>query len=354
MPDHLREIVANEPVEASAPCRIDMGGTLDIATFYYPLRHLFPCTFNMAVDLRTRVRLLPHEPGRVKVSSVGFESAEFALDDAPFDHPLGLIFAIAAYFRAEGVHIEIASGAPVRSSLGGSSVAAVALVGAFSAVFDRVGLYRGLYRREIAILAHALEESVAGTPCGLQDQLAAAYGGVNAWHWFGRVKEGVFEKQKVMKRNAHPELERRLLLAHCGSPHHSHDTNGRWIRQFVKGRHRERWATIIETTRRFIDAVSAGDFAAAAAAMNRETALRREMTPEVLDETGVVLADAAAEAGCGFRFTGAGGGGCVWALGAPDHIDSLRDVWEKTLENSEAARLLDVRIDPDGLKLPVL
>ena len=33
MPDHLREIVSNEPVEASAPCRIDMGGTLDISTF---------------------------------------------------------------------------------------------------------------------------------------------------------------------------------------------------------------------------------------------------------------------------------------------------------------------------------
>ena len=354
MPDHLREIVANEPVEASAPCRIDMGGTLDISTFYYPLRHLYPCTFNMAVDMRTRVRLLPHDFGRVKVSSVGFESAEFPVDEAPFDHPLGLIFAVAAYFRAEGVHIEIASESPVRSSLGGSSAAAVALVGAFSAVFDRIGLYRGLYRREIAILAHALEESVAGTPCGLQDQLAAAYGGVNAWHWFGRVKEGAFEKQPVLKRGAFPELERRLLLAYCGRPHHSHDTNGRWIRQFVQGRHRDRWAEIIETTRRFIDALSNGNFTEAAEAMNRETAIRREMTPEVLDETGILLCESAADAGCGFRFTGAGGGGCVWALGAPDRIDSLRDVWEKTLANSEAARLLDVRIDPDGLKLPVL
>ncbi|MFP4030882.1 MAG: galactokinase [Thermodesulfobacteriota bacterium] len=354
MPDHLREILAVAPVEASAPCRIDMGGTLDISTFYYPLRHLHPCTFNMALDMRTRVRLLTHDPGRIKVSSAGFESAEFALDEAPFEHPLGLIFAIAAYFRADGVHIEIASESPVRSSLGGSSVAAVALVGAFSAVFDRIGLYRGLYRREIAILAHALEESVAGTPCGLQDQLAAAYGGVNAWHWFGRVKEGVFEKASVMKRGGYPDLERRLLLAHCGRPHHSHDTNGRWIREFVQGRHRNRWAEIIQTTRRFIDALSHADYRAAADAMNRETAIRRQMTPEVLDETGNALAEAAEAADCGFRFAGAGGGGCVWALGPPDRIDSLRDVWEKTLANWEAARLLDVRIDPDGLKLPVL
>jgi len=46
----------SEPIEASAPCRIDMGGTLDIATFSYPLRHLAPATFNIALDLRTRVR----------------------------------------------------------------------------------------------------------------------------------------------------------------------------------------------------------------------------------------------------------------------------------------------------------
>lgn len=354
MPDHLREILDHEPVEASAPCRIDMGGTLDISTFYYPLRHLHPLTFNMAIDLRTRVRLRSHDPGRVKVSSIGFEDAEFAIDEAPFDHPLGLVFAVAAYFRAEGVHIEIASSAPVRGSLGGSSVAAVALVGAFSAVFDRIGLYRGLYRREIAILAHALEESVAGTPCGLQDQLAAAYGGVNAWQWFGRVKEGVFEKRSAMKRARYAELERRILLAYCGAPHHSHDINGRWIRQFAAGNHRKRWAEIIEITRRFAEAVEAADYGAAAGAMTRETAIRREMTPEVLDEMGEALSDAARDGGCGFRFTGAGGGGCVWALGEPDRIDSLRDVWEKTLARRENARLLDFRIDADGLKMPVL
>ena len=54
--------------------------------------------------------------------------------------------------------------------------------------------------------------------------------------------------------------------------------------------------------------------AAAADAMNRETALRKRMTPEVLDDMGDCLAAAAVQCGCGARFTGAGGGGCILCL----------------------------------------
>jgi len=58
---NLKDILKYRLIEASAPCRIDMGGTLDISTFYYPLMHLNPCTFNIAINLRTRVSLFPFE-----------------------------------------------------------------------------------------------------------------------------------------------------------------------------------------------------------------------------------------------------------------------------------------------------
>jgi D-glycero-alpha-D-manno-heptose-7-phosphate kinase len=117
---NLRQILEAEPIETSAPCRLDMGGTLDLSTFFFPLRHLSPCTFNIALDLRTHVRLRPHRDGWVKVSSRGFEAAEFPADELPFQHAMGLIFATAAYFQASGVHIEIESSSPPRSALGGS------------------------------------------------------------------------------------------------------------------------------------------------------------------------------------------------------------------------------------------
>ena len=177
----LKRILEKRPVKASAPCRIDIGGTLDISTFYFPLRHLSPCTVNIAINLRTQVILLPHAGGKIKISSQGFKSAEYSLDSAPFSHPLGLMFAVAAYFRQEGIHITIDSASPPKSGMGGSSSAAVALVAAFLKSLDK----RSYSKKDIALLAHAIEGSVAGVPCGIQDQLAAVYGGIHAWNWRG-------------------------------------------------------------------------------------------------------------------------------------------------------------------------
>ena len=152
------------PIEASAPCRIDMGGTLDIPTFYYPLRHLSPCSFNIALKLRTRVRLLPYARGRIKISSRGFKAAQFPADAAPFNHPMGLMFTTAAFFNAEGIHIDIESESPPRSALGGSSAAAVALVAAFLKLKAATESGDRSNRRRVALLAYQLEQSTAGVP----------------------------------------------------------------------------------------------------------------------------------------------------------------------------------------------
>jgi D-glycero-alpha-D-manno-heptose-7-phosphate kinase len=156
-----------------------MGGTLDIPAFYYPLAHIRPVTVNIALDLRTTVRLLPHDKGLVKVSSLGFETAEYPVDALPLDHPMGLVFLIASYFHLDGIHIRIESASPPRSALGGSSIASVALVGAYGRLMERLG-QPALPPLETALLAHEMEAVTAGVPCGLQDHLAGVYGGANA------------------------------------------------------------------------------------------------------------------------------------------------------------------------------
>jgi D-glycero-alpha-D-manno-heptose-7-phosphate kinase len=351
MPHHFRQILEFPPVEVSAPCRIDMGGTLDINTFHFPLRCLEPCTVNIAIELRTRVRLFPYRAGIVKVSSKGFDSEEYPLQEAPFNQPLGLMFAIAAYFRAEGVHIEIESSSPPRSALGGSSAAAVALVAAFSKVLEKTENIPPLSRPKIAMLAHRLEGSVAGVPCGLQDQLAAVYGGVHSWYWQDGLGESSFRKETLVRKSSYRKLEEHLLLAYCGIPHESKNINGRWVRQFVSGRNRELWAEIAGCTKSFAGALKAGNFKDARGFMNRELAIRREMTPDVIDEIGEKLVDAALENNCGARFAGAGGGGCIWAMGEAKDISRLRGVWIKVLAGRKEACLLDVKIDRKGLRI---
>lgn len=350
MSHKIRETLKAGPITASAPCRIDMGGTLDLSTFYIPLRSLKPCTFNMALSLRTSVRLEAWEGGHVRVASRGFESAEFPAGKAPYNHPLGFMFAVANYFDAAGISITIESSSPPRSALGGSSSAAVALVAALQEALSRSG-GRPVNRRRAVLLAHALESSVAGVPCGLQDHLAAAYGGANAWYWPESISSPLFRRSPVVKPATFTALSKRTLVAYCGEPHISADINGEWVKQFIAGEKRERWAQVADCTHRFIEALAAMDIGRAAASMNREVALRLAMTPGVLDDVGDPLVKAATDAGCGARFTGAGGGGCVWALGAVQDIDRLRQIWETILSTRADACLLDSTIDRTGLKI---
>jgi len=347
----IRDLLSSCPIEATAPCRIDMGGTLDITTFHYPLQHLSPCTFNIAIGLRTKAILEPYKKrSLVRVDSEGFDSAEYSTEDVPFNHKLGLIFAIAAYFRVEGVKITIESKSPPQSALGGSSSAAVAVIAAFLKAKEMFAKTKILSKREIALLTHTIEESVAGQICGFQDMLAACFGGVNVWQWRADRGKTGFKRNILIKKKDHSELERHLLLAYCGKPHVSKDFNGKWVKQFIAGKNRYVWKEIIVQTHQFVEALKEGRYAQAATHMNKETNLRRKITPGVLDGVGEQLVRSAMKNNCGARFTGAGGGGCIWAIGEVSDIDRLKPFWEDTVSVRKEACLLDVKIDFEGVR----
>jgi D-glycero-alpha-D-manno-heptose-7-phosphate kinase len=348
----IRDLLKDQHVEASAPCRIDMGGTLDLSTFYLPLRRFGPCTFNIALGMRTTVTVKACQKGITRIHSRGFEPTAFALSQAPFDHPLGLMFAIANYFNADGVEISIVSSSPPRSALGGSSSAAVALTAAFQTLLSTTGELSTPVQ-ETALLAHALEGSVAGVPCGLQDHLAAAYGGIHAWYWAREGAARVFQRVTLVEPHSYTEMEAHILVAYCGVPHVSKDVNGQWVRRFIAGKHRQKWEEICSITQKFIETMSDLNYKEAVRCMNREVVLRREMTPEVFDEMGEQLRASAVENACGVRFTGAGGGGCVWALGATEDIDRLRGIWENILRQRKDARILDSCVDGRGVTVSV-
>ena len=334
------------PVVASAPCRVDMGGTLDLATFYLPLGHLKPATFNIALDLRTRVRIAPYKKGWVRVASRGFEPAEFKADALPFAHPMGLMFGIAAFFNASGVAIEIESSSPPRSALGGSSVAAVALCAAFLSALEGVE-NGGALKARAAAIAQSVESAVAGVVCGIQDQMAAAFGGVSLWHWHG---EGCHGRTPIfMEGDGDPSPH--MAVAYGGIPHDSLDVNQRWVRGFLDGSHRKEWHEIVALTHAFAKAMGERHWGEAARIMNRETQIRREMTPDVLDDAGQRLVSVAMELGCGARFTGAGGGGCLWAVGETDAMAAVRQAWEQILSGHPGGMMLSPKVAWGGVQI---
>ena len=345
-----RKMLEKSGISASAPCRIDMGGTLDIATFHYPLASIAPMTVNIAIDMRTRVDLLPYTKGYVKISSKGFDDAEFPAECLPFDHPMGLMFAVASYFNADGVHIKIDSESPPKSAMGGSSVAASALISAFYKIVEKAG-FPYPEKNKIALLAHALEGSVAGVACGIQDQLAAVYGGVNAWKWIADPMRVPFEREILADEEVFEEMEKSLIIAYSGITHVSKDINQRWINGFLSGDERETWIRIAGLSRDFAGFIKKRLFGKAAEILNEETHLRLLLTPDVLDGMGMDLFHAAKGKGCGARFTGAGGGGAVYALGEKEHISALLPVWSLLLSKRETACILPSKIAREGLIL---
>ncbi|WP_022668440.1 galactokinase [Desulfospira joergensenii] len=334
-------------VVTSVPCRIDFGGTLDLSTFYLPLSHLGPAGLNLALDMRTRVILSPHTRGRVKVSSRGFDPAEFDGGQAPFNHPMGLIFACAQYFNAHGIHISIESASPPRSALGGSSSASVAVLAGFFQALEKES-----HPEQLAWLSHYIESSVAGVVCGVQDQAAAAFGGANLWKWKMGLTGPRFERVPLFESSRELDhLNDHILVAYCGIPHVSKNINKQWVDSFIRGETRKDFQKIVGITKKFFMALKEKEWDLAGDLMNEETRLRLGMTPEVLDNTGKNLFESAQELNCGVRFAGAGGGGCIWAVGRAGKLAALAGSWKKILEPVQNAQILDTRIDPRGIMI---
>jgi D-glycero-alpha-D-manno-heptose-7-phosphate kinase len=201
----------------------------------------------------------------------------------------------------------------------------------------------------MAILAYQIESNVARVSCGIQDQLAAIFGGVNAWHFEALPLENPFRHEILQSESDYESLEKQILIAYCGSPHESKDINGQWVEQFLKGTTRNDWEEIVLQTQVFIKALVNKDWPAVVSAIRSEVEIRLKMTPDVFNASGKKLLQAAIDNQCAARFTGAGGGGCIWAIGEKKQIDILRDIWLSILDQYPYASLLHNKIADCGV-----
>lgn len=349
MPRSVRNILSQEPVTASAPCRVDSGGTWDIKAMALPMEGMEPTTINIALDLRTSVSLFPFDKGMVKISSEGFgDSVVFSKDLLPFNGPFGLFFSAVSHFGFHGLEVAIHSSSPVKSALGGSSTALVALIKALSKVSEKLG-GEGPAPREILHLGYHLEDGISGGNCGPQDQGAAVYGGVNQWRWHYGNRRTPFERIPLLDRKGQKELSSCFLVAYCGKAHVSMHTNRNWIKDFLEGSTRPGWLKANGIVKRLAPAIKRQNWKMAAGLLREEMAVRKEITPEALIPITSKLVEQAEHAGCGARFAGAGAGGSLWALGEIEDIKRLKKVWKQTLAPVRGARVLDCGVDPSGV-----
>jgi D-glycero-alpha-D-manno-heptose-7-phosphate kinase len=345
-----KKMLEQHAVTASAPCRIDSGGTWDIKALALPLESAKPVTVNMALSLRTWVSLFPHKDGWVRISSEGFpRGEEYSSNNPPFDSRFGLFFAAVSHFDLHGLRIHIRSDSPIESALGGSSTALIALLKTLSEVSSMLG-QKKRSKGEILHLGYHLEDGVTGGYCGIQDQAAAVYGGVSRWNWcYG--KKGSFLKRKLLlDTRGQRELSERILVAYSGKTHVSSRVNRVWVNDFLSGKTRAGWVEVNGVVGLLAEALEKEAWDEVAGLLIEEMAIRRKITPDALIPITEKLIDQAEEMRCGARFTGAGGGGSLWALGEKDRIRELRRMWDKTLAPVRGGRVLECAVDPNGVR----
>jgi D-glycero-alpha-D-manno-heptose-7-phosphate kinase len=209
--------------------------------------------------------------------------------------------------------VSIFSEAPGGASTGTSAAVTVALVGALDL------LHPGrLTPHEVAYTAHAVEVDMLKLQSGIQDQLCAAYGGINYIEMFDYPHAIVSQIQ--VPNATWWELERRLALIYLGKSHSSSQVHEKVIRQLEDaGPDCNQLADLRLTASRSRDAVYAGDFVALGQAMVDNTNAQARLHPDLVSPDAWQIIDIArAHGALGWKVNGAGGdGGSVTILCGP-------------------------------------
>ena len=159
-------------IYSRAPVRIcDIGGWTD--TWFYPNG----AVFNFCIDLYNYIMIKERESNHIQIHSenLNLTTRIKSYKDIKYDGNLDLLKAVIKRMKIKGgMDINIRSELPHGCGTGTSASVAVALIGALARYSNQY-----LVPHEIAELAHKLETEELKLESGVQDQYAAAFGGVN-------------------------------------------------------------------------------------------------------------------------------------------------------------------------------
>jgi D-glycero-alpha-D-manno-heptose-7-phosphate kinase len=223
-------------------------------------------------------------------------------------HPL-LEAAIDLLPPPEGIPlaVRVRAGVPPGCGTGTSASLAVAALAALARARGESPL-----RHELVSAAHRLEVEVLGGESGVQDQVAAAYGGINY------IEIDPYPEMTVTPLPAWPELTSLLVLVYLGRPHLSTAVHREVIETLRHGRSGslDRLRHAADIGRR---AVMARDLLLFGQAMIANTEAQRSLHPGLVGPDAARVMDVAAGSGAmGWKVNGAGGDGGSVSLLAPD------------------------------------
>lgn len=335
-------------VNSVAPIRIcDLGGWTD--TWFAGHGRVLNIAVYPYVQCQMAARKARSGRGKVTIHAENYGD-RYTIDPSAImydKHPL-LEAAIDAMQVPRNLDIEVSlySEAPGGCSTGTSAAVSVALIGALDA------LTKGrLTPGEVAAKAHEVETKYLKLQCGIQDQIASAYGGI-CYIEMTRYPDARVSPVQV----ANPvwwELESRLSLVFLGRTHKSSDVHRRVIDELEGAGPACRK---IEALRRppldGKNAILAGDLPALGRAMQRNTEAQAALNPYLVSNLAKRVISVAQKHGAlGWKVNGAGGeGGSLTILSGPS--PSTKRAMIRDIERlDDSVRNIPVYLSRFGLRV---
>jgi D-glycero-alpha-D-manno-heptose-7-phosphate kinase len=341
-------IDAMRTITATAPIRMcDCGGWTD--TWFARYGSVFHIAVEPGVRVELRARPAFGDKNPVSVEAVNFgDRFSFVPGTRPWvKHPL-----IEAAIESVGVppktvvDVRVESTAEPGGSTGTSAAVCVALIGAFHRLLGIPATADA-----VAAAAHVIEVERLGQQSGVQDQLAAAHGGIN--FLYIRDYPSVTVHPLNVSFETRAALERQMLLVYLGRRHSSTAIHEAVV-QDVAGAGSEHPALVRlrAAAAAARDAVLADDLPALGRAMCENTDAQGQLHPSLIGvDAQAVIEIARAHRALGWKVNGAGGeGGSVSVLS--DAEPAMRDAIEDAIEAaSPSYRVIPYRLAQAGLNV---
>jgi D-glycero-alpha-D-manno-heptose-7-phosphate kinase len=325
-------------IEVTAPVRIcDIGGWTD-TWFGGPGRIL-----NIAVTPGVEVSIRTTKGADLVVLDVETFGDRYSIvprTPRVAHHPL-LEAAIDAFPPPRGLAVEVSvrSGVPAGCGAGTSAAVVVALLAGMAAL-----RLEQRSPRDIAYAAHRVEVDILGVESGIQDQLSAAFGGINY------LEIETYPEARVYPLPTWEDLSSRLTLVFVGRAHDSSAVH-RQVIEDVARRGSGAFSRLRDAAVAARDALHARDLDDFGQAMIANTEAQCSLHPGIVGvDARRVIEFAAARGAVGWKVNGAGGdGGSVTILSADRETKEKFEA--RVTDLDKRYRVLPIQVGTVGLEV---
>ena len=241
--------------------------------------------------------------------------------------------AVAVAGPKRRLEVTIRSCVPPACGLGTSAAISVAVIGAVWTIEDR-----RFSMAELAAAALAVETGL-GLQSGIQDQLAAAFGGTHRFD----VRYPTLGFAHRLTPDPAVLFADRLVTVYLGQPHSSSAIHEQVIAELEAGGHRRALDDLRVAAMNAAASLLRGDLRGFGRSMTEHNDATRRLHPTIVstlaDEIGAMAMDHGA---VGWKANGAGGNGGTISLLAGEHFDERAELLER-LRQHPACEVLAVK-----------